>query len=75
MRPPGVEAERGEPGQKDARKVRRFIENARAAAPEEDEFGPDPEAGRPLRLDAGRVTVTRPIRSTVPVRHGRWRSC
>lgn len=44
----GVEAERGEPGQKDARKVRRFIENARAAAPEEDEFGPDPEAGGPF---------------------------
>ncbi len=44
----GVEAERGEPGQKDARKVRRFIENARSAAPEEDEFGPDPEAGGPF---------------------------
>ena len=45
----GVEAERGEPGQKDARKVRRFIENARSAAPEEEEeFGPDPEADGPF---------------------------
>jgi phosphoribosylanthranilate isomerase len=44
----GVEAERGEPGQKDARKVRLFIENARAAAPAEDEFGPDPESGAPF---------------------------
>ena len=44
----GVEAERGEPGQKDARKVRRFIENARSAAPQEEEFGPDPEAGGPF---------------------------
>jgi phosphoribosylanthranilate isomerase len=44
----GVEAERGEPGQKDARKVRAFIENARNAAPEDDEFGPDPDAGAPF---------------------------
>ncbi|WP_421119521.1 phosphoribosylanthranilate isomerase [Aquihabitans daechungensis] len=44
----GVEAERGEPGQKDARKVRLFVENARAAAPVEDEFGPDPESGAPF---------------------------
>jgi phosphoribosylanthranilate isomerase len=44
----GVEADRGEPGQKDARKVRRFIENARAAAPDEDEFGPDPGSGAPF---------------------------
>jgi phosphoribosylanthranilate isomerase len=44
----GVEADRGEPGQKDARKVRHFIENARAAAPEEDEFGPDPGSGAPF---------------------------
>ena len=44
----GVEADRGEPGQKDARKVRLFIENARANAPVEDEFGPDPESGAPF---------------------------
>jgi phosphoribosylanthranilate isomerase len=44
----GVESERGEPGQKDARKVRLFIENARKAAPDEDEFGPDPESGAPF---------------------------
>lgn len=44
----GVEADRGEPGQKDAHKVRAFVENARAAAPVEDEFGPDPEAGGPF---------------------------
>ncbi|HWJ60961.1 MAG TPA: phosphoribosylanthranilate isomerase [Acidimicrobiales bacterium] len=44
----GVEAERGEPGQKDARKVRLFIENARKAAPEEQEFGPDPGSGAPF---------------------------
>ncbi|HWJ98218.1 MAG TPA: phosphoribosylanthranilate isomerase [Acidimicrobiales bacterium] len=45
----GVEAERGEPGQKDARKVRLFIENARRAAPDvEDEFGPDPGTGAPF---------------------------
>ena len=42
----GVEAERGEPGQKDARKVRLFIESARTAAPDEgDGFGPDPGTG------------------------------
>jgi len=44
----GVEAERGEPGQKDARKVRLFIERARAAAPVQEEFGPDPEPGAPF---------------------------
>ncbi|WP_426572367.1 phosphoribosylanthranilate isomerase [Aquihabitans sp. McL0605] len=45
----GVEAERGEPGQKDAHKVRGFIEQARAAAPaEDDEFGPDPGSGAPF---------------------------
>jgi phosphoribosylanthranilate isomerase len=44
----GVEAERGEPGQKDARKVRQFIGNARAAAPDEEEFGPDPGSGAPF---------------------------
>lgn len=44
----GVESERGEPGQKDARKVRLFIENARKAAPEVDEFGPDPGPGAPF---------------------------
>ena len=44
----GVEAERGEPGQKDARKVRAFIENARKAAPAEEEFGPDPGSGAPF---------------------------
>lgn len=43
----GVESERGVPGQKDARKVRAFVEAARAAAPEEDEFGPDPGTGAP----------------------------
>lgn len=43
----GVEAERGEPGHKDARKVRAFIEAARAAAPVEAEFGPDPGTGAP----------------------------
>lgn len=43
----GVEAERGEPGQKDAHKVRTFIEAARANAPEEPEFGPDPGSGAP----------------------------
>jgi len=42
----GVEADRGEPGQKDARKVKAFIEAAKAALPPEDdapdldEFGP-----------------------------------
>ena len=41
----GVEADRGEPGQKDAHKVMAFVEHARAAAPEEDEFGPDPGTG------------------------------
>lgn len=44
----GVEAERGEPGQKDAHKVRAFVENARRAAPAEDEFPPDPESGAPF---------------------------
>ncbi len=44
----GVEADRGDPGQKDARKVRLFVENARAAAPVEDEFGPDPGSGAPF---------------------------
>ena len=43
----GVEAERGEPGQKDAHKVRTFIEAARANAPAEPEFGPDPGSGAP----------------------------
>jgi phosphoribosylanthranilate isomerase len=45
----GVEAERGDPGVKDARKVRAFIEAARAAAPERPEvdFGPDPGSGGP----------------------------
>lgn len=43
----GVEAERGEPGQKDAKKVKAFIEAARAAAPAEPEFGPDPDEGAP----------------------------
>ena len=42
----GVESERGEPGQKDATKVKAFIEQARAAAPPaEPEFGPDPGTG------------------------------
>lgn len=44
----GVEREGGEPGQKDARKVRAFIEHARRAAPDEDEFPPDPETGAPF---------------------------
>lgn len=35
----GVEAERGEPGQKDARKVRAFIQAARAAVPAEHPIG------------------------------------
>ncbi len=44
----GVESERGDPGQKDARKVRAFIKAAREAAPAtEDEFGPDPGSGGP----------------------------
>ena len=43
----GVEKAGGEPGQKDARKVRAFIEAARAAAPEVDEYGPDPGSGAP----------------------------
>lgn len=44
----GVEKLGGEPGQKDASKVRTFIEAARAAAPPvEDEFGPDPGTGAP----------------------------
>lgn len=43
----GVEDPRGEPGQKDARKVRAFVQAAREAAPEEDEFGPDPGSGGP----------------------------
>jgi phosphoribosylanthranilate isomerase len=43
----GVEAERGEPGQKDAKKVKAFIEAARAAAPDEPEFGPDPDDRAP----------------------------
>ena len=44
----GVEADRGEPGQKDARKVRAFVEAARSAAPVEAEFGPDPGSGAPF---------------------------
>ena len=44
----GVEAERGEPGQKDAHKVRGFIEAARSAAVPEAEFGPDPGSGGPF---------------------------
>ena len=44
----GVESERGEPGQKDATKVKDFIEAARAAAPPADpEFAPDPGSGAP----------------------------
>ncbi len=45
----GVEADHGDPGVKDARKVRAFVEAARAAAPErpEVEFGPDPGTGAP----------------------------
>ena len=44
----GVEAEHGEPGRKDAHKVRAFVEAARAAAPpDDDEFGPDPGSGGP----------------------------
>jgi phosphoribosylanthranilate isomerase len=44
----GVESERGDPGQKDARKVRAFIKAARDAAPaEQNEFGPDPGTGGP----------------------------
>lgn len=45
----GVEADRGDPGQKDARKVRAFVEAARSGAPadDEDEFGPDPGTGAP----------------------------
>ncbi len=42
----GVEDPRGEPGQKDARKVKAFIDAARAAAPAEpDPFGPDDGSG------------------------------
>ncbi len=37
----GVEADRGEPGQKDARKVKAFIDAARAAVPLEHESGID----------------------------------
>lgn len=44
----GVEAERGEPGQKDAHKVRSFIEAARSTARPEEEFGPDPGSGGPF---------------------------
>lgn len=44
----GVESDRGEPGQKDARKVHAFVQSAREAAPsEENEFGPDPGTGGP----------------------------
>jgi phosphoribosylanthranilate isomerase len=46
----GVEDERGEPGHKDPRKVRAFVENARAAAPDDDDadgFGPDPDPSGP----------------------------
>jgi phosphoribosylanthranilate isomerase len=41
----GVESDRGEPGQKDARKVKAFVENARAAfeaVPDEPEFPAGP---------------------------------
>ncbi|MCU1499774.1 MAG: trpF [Acidimicrobiales bacterium] len=46
----GVEAERGEPGQKDARKVKAFIDAAKAAVPAERADGPDP-AGTTLPYD------------------------
>lgn len=45
----GVEDPRGVPGQKDAHKLRAFVEAARAAAPGSDEveYGPDPGTGAP----------------------------
>lgn len=45
----GVESDRGEPGQKDARKVKAFVDAARAAAPpgSDDPFGPDPDPEGP----------------------------
>lgn len=44
----GVEADHGDPGHKDAHKVRAFVEAARRAAPPpDDEFPPDPDSGAP----------------------------
>lgn len=51
----GVEADRGEPGQKDAHKVHAFVEAARSVLPPEPEFGPDPSPDAPYdwMLDGG----------------------
>jgi phosphoribosylanthranilate isomerase len=43
----GVEAERGDPGHKDAHKVHAFVEAARSVLPPEPEFGPDPSPDAP----------------------------